>query len=172
MSTRATIRVMTKDWRSNDDVKLVDLYKHHDGYIKRGLGEILIDFFINGYGNVSDEKFVGEFSQWFLRAYNISSELEITDNAEYHSDTEYFYTVYPQQKKVTVKLVSYSNDDVYCCHWSNRANEFVLYDKLEADAGHYRDRTSTSKIVEQVLSLIEEQGIKNPKYNYEGGHVG
>jgi hypothetical protein len=169
MSTRATIRVMDIDFKGNE-VKLVDLYKHHDGYIKRGLGSTLVDFFINV--STSNDLFVCDFITWYSNQYNENARLEITDNAEYHSDTEYFYTVYPQQKKVTVKLVSYSNDDVYCCHWSNRANEFVLYDKLEADAGHYRDRTSTSKIVEQVLSLIEEQGIKNPKYNYEGGHVG
>ena len=153
MSTRATIRVMDVDFKGRE-VKLVDLYRHCDGYLEKGLGTALVDFFINV--NTSNDLFVCDFITWYQLQYNENARLEITDNAEFHSDTEYFYTVFPSQKLVTVNLSSQSMSGVQCCHWSNRSITYTVYDKLDADNFNYKDPTCATSIVKEVLKKIND----------------
>jgi len=167
MSTRATIRVMNIDFKGNE-VKLVDLYRHSDGYIRTGLGTALVDFFINQ--RTSNDMFVCDFITWYNNQYNEHARLEITDNAEYHSDTEYFYTVFPSQRIVTVNLSSQSNASIYCCHWSNRSVSHTLYDQRDADIGNYKDPTCATRIVEEQIKKINEVPLHF--YNSTGGSVG
>ena len=151
MSTRATIRVMDVDFKGHE-VKLVDLYRHSDGYLENGLGTALVDFIINV--RTHNDMFVCDFITWYRDQYNENARLEITDNAEYHSDTEYFYTVFPSKKLVTVNLSSQSMTGVHCCHWSNRSISHTLYDKQDADIGNYKDPTCATRIIKDAIKKI------------------
>lgn len=95
MSTRATITAKMKD-----DV-WVSFYKHHDGYIKGGLGEALMNFVTHSdpkkesFTRSSFIEFVDELGPNFVfDATNVERIVEGNFLGSYklHGDTEFHYT--------------------------------------------------------------------------------
>lgn len=97
MSTRATITAKMKD-----DV-WVSFYKHHDGYIKGGLGEALMNFVTHNdpkkesFTRSSFIEFVDELEPKIIGLYDLDKIERIVEgnflgSYKLHSDTEFHYT--------------------------------------------------------------------------------
>lgn len=86
MSTRANIIV-----KGNEYIPTTHYYKHHDGYIENGLGEMLT-LFVKDTKNIPNEKFMSMFicdsMVKFGQRSNVQ-EISITDSV--HGDVEYVY---------------------------------------------------------------------------------
>lgn len=103
MSTRATINIETSSEGS------VSIYKHHDGYIKGGLGEALMNFMTYATVIFTAKEFIAEFVDFINNDCDLSefnsngyqeNNFDIVESVywageEYksHSDTEYHYTL-------------------------------------------------------------------------------
>lgn len=86
MSTRANIIV-----KGNEYIPTTHYYKHHDGYIENGLGEMLA-LFVKRATNIPNEKFMSKFFYNSIVSFGSSSnvqEISITDSV--HGDVEYVY---------------------------------------------------------------------------------
>lgn len=93
MSTRANIIV-----KGNEYLPTTHYYKHHDGYIQNGLGEMLAEFVENNKTNkafskhLSNDNFMTQFILYSFIKFGTRSnveEIEITDSV--HGDVEYVY---------------------------------------------------------------------------------
>jgi len=86
MSTRANIII-----KGNEYIPTTHYYKHHDGYVTNGLGEMLADF-VQDNKNLANEEFITKFIcnsiVKFGRVSNVE-EIKITDSV--HGDVEYVY---------------------------------------------------------------------------------
>ena len=137
MSTRSTIEVrFTADAKKG--VGLGDsFYKHHDGYIKGGLGELLQHFV--AYADSLDwGKFKSSFSE-FVKENRVNSvadyvdEIEKLDNVESfkdRGDTEYHYTIMPSMNgwKLTVQQRDYDDErqNLEHVHWTDFAERKTI----------------------------------------------
>ena len=86
MSTRANIII-----KGNKYIPTTHYYKHHDGYIENGLGEMLA-LFVKDTKNIPNEEFMSKFIYNSIVAFGSSSnvqEISITDSV--HGDVEYVY---------------------------------------------------------------------------------
>jgi hypothetical protein len=133
MSTRSTIEVRYTAGATKEIGYGDSFYKHHDGYIKGGLGELLIHFIT--YTETLNLDFYGKFRE-FVRNTEINSveveELEKLNNVEsyrQHGDTEYHYTIMPSNKGwlLTVQERDYTDsaqngtDQTKTGHWTDFA---------------------------------------------------
>ena len=86
MSTRANIII-----KGNEYIPTTHYYKHHDGYVTNGLGEMLADF-VQDNKNLANEEFITKFIcnsiVKFGRVSNVE-EIKITDSV--HGVVEYVY---------------------------------------------------------------------------------
>ena len=99
MSTRATINIETSSEGS------VSIYKHHDGYVKGGLGQALMEFVLYARGFNNSKGFLKDFVTFTnadekvfgfeLNAFGkIHSDFWAKgEEFKSHSDTEYHYTL-------------------------------------------------------------------------------
>lgn len=86
MSTRTNIIV-----KGNEYIPTTYYYKHHDGYITNGLGEMLADF-VKDTKDITNEKFMTKFICNSIVKFGQRSnvqEISITDSV--HGDVEYVY---------------------------------------------------------------------------------
>tara|TARA_R100001463_G_scaffold39743_2_gene84873 strand:+ start:8495 stop:8947 length:453 start_codon:yes stop_codon:yes gene_type:complete len=135
MSTRSTIEVRYSATATKDSGFGESFYKHHDGYIKGGLGELLIHFVT--YTNMPKMTFLNRFQE-FAKEHRINAvaddvnRLEKLDNVESyreHGDTEYHYTIMPSNKGwlLTVQERDYTDsaqngtDQTKTGHWTDFA---------------------------------------------------
>jgi hypothetical protein len=133
MSTRSTIEVRYTGGATKEIGYGDSFYKHHDGYIKGGLGELLIHFIT--YTESLNLNFLGKFQE-FVRNIEINfvevEELEKLNNVEsyrQHGDTEYHYTIMPSNKGwlLTVQERDYNDsaqngtDQTKTGHWTDFA---------------------------------------------------
>jgi hypothetical protein len=137
MSTRATVSV---EYKNN----FVDsFYKHHDGYIKGGLGELLMNF-VSVCKTLDAENFLADFKD-FVENTEINSvevtEMEKINASEnsadlhrLHGDTEYHYTICPSKFgwALLVQRRDYDNgfqngtENTKTGHWTDFASNEML----------------------------------------------
>ena len=86
MSTRANIIV-----KGNEYIPTTHYYKHHDGYITNGLGEMLADF-VKDTKDITNEKFMTKFiCHSIVKFGRVSNVEEIGITNSVHGDVEYVY---------------------------------------------------------------------------------
>ena len=86
MSTRANIVV-----EGGEVYPTITYYKHHDGYIEGGLGEMLAEF-VKDNIDIDKAKFMSQFIIYISKKYGDSAnikEIEVTSSV--HGDIEYMY---------------------------------------------------------------------------------
>lgn len=97
MSTRSAVRIMVEPWPGQPAEKLVDLYRHYDGY-PAGSGVTIAETVATIDGKMQ-VRFGDEKPGYKTRADALVGELlktgeyEITPDAENHGDLEWFYVV-------------------------------------------------------------------------------
>jgi hypothetical protein len=132
MSTRATIQLI------DDNGTEVSIYKHHDGYIKGGLGELLMNF-VAYSGDLTAATFVKKFTE-FVNDSKINSVTveemetishlpkEMRDSNGYvlHGDTEFHYTI--KNGLLFVKEKEWDDEDMFSddYHWTEVAKNRPL----------------------------------------------
>jgi len=93
MSTRANIVV-----KGGEFTPTITYYKHCDGYIQGGLGEMLAEFVKDNLdeedfrNKITKSKFMSQYIVWVTKKYGDNSyakDIEITDIV--HGDIEYMY---------------------------------------------------------------------------------
>jgi hypothetical protein len=147
MSTRATIQVKGAE-------ESISIYKHHDGYVKNGLGEYLGIFMShaesskNTFGSIArmqPTSFPSRFSAWGLQTFGSNAylhELQIialetdsnTENNTYmrHGDTEYHYTI--ENGKLFVQVRDWDNKEQNGDkHWTLYAPKVELLNVRKKD---------------------------------------
>ena len=93
MSTRANIIV-----KGNEYIPTTHYYKHHDGYIKNGLGEMLSDFVEDNKTDetfeksLSNDNFMTQFICYSFIKFGLRSNVEeIVITNSVHGDVEFVY---------------------------------------------------------------------------------
>ena len=147
MSTRATIQVKGAE-------ESISIYKHHDGYVKNGLGEYLGIFMShaesskNTFGSIArmqPTSFPSRFSAWGLQQFGSQAylhelqviALETLCNVEQdtymrHGDTEYHYTI--ENGKLFVQVRDWDNmEQNGDKHWTLFAPKVELLNVREKD---------------------------------------
>lgn len=147
MSTRATIQVKGAE-------ESISIYKHHDGYVKNGLGEYLGIFMShaesskNTFGSIArmqPTSFPSRFSAWGLQQFGSQAylhELQVIalethcnveqDTYMRHGDTEYHYTI--ENGKLFVQVRDWDNmEQNGDKHWTLFAPKVELLNVREKD---------------------------------------
>ena len=136
MSTRATIEA-----KMNDGVN-VSFYKHHDGYIRGGLGEALINFVTykdknkESFTRSSFIEFVDELEPKMVGMEKVERIVEGNFLGSYklHGDTEFHYTFDRLHGKtfLFVQIRDYENgaqngtDQTETGHWTDFAEKELI----------------------------------------------
>ena len=137
MSTRSTIEIRYTANADKENGYGDSFYKHHDGYIKGGLGELLQHFV--AYADSHDwGKFKSSFLS-FARENKVNSvadyldEIEKLDNVESfkdRGDTEYHYTIMPSMKGwvLTVQERDFEDErqNLEDVHWTDFAKRKTI----------------------------------------------
>ena len=141
MSTRATITVKMNDGNN------VSFYKHHDGYVKGGLGEALMNFI--SVADLEKEPFTKYNFLNFVNESDVVNptgfeEIEIIKNEYWnngeefksHGDTEYHYTIMRAKENGSIFLFvqkrDYNNgaqngaDKTETGHWTDFAEKGLI----------------------------------------------
>lgn len=137
MSTRSTIEVRYTGNADKENGYGDSFYKHHDGYIKGGLGELL-QHFVAFAGPLDWGKFKSSFSS-FAKENRVNSvadyvdEIEKLDNVESYKDrgdTEYHYTIMPSTTGwiLTVQQRDYEDErqNIEDVHWTEFATRTII----------------------------------------------
>lgn len=137
MSTRATIEVKYTEEFSDS------FYKHHDGYVKGGLGELLMHF-VSVNKSMDVGSFLPKFQEFVANTEINSVEVkeiekintlnEPTADYRLHGDTEYHYTICPSNFgwALMVQRRDYSDgaqngtDQTKTGHWTDFASNEML----------------------------------------------
>jgi hypothetical protein len=131
MATRATYRLINKDFTNNTTEKKIDVYIHWDGYEQGALNYYLKA--IEAYYQTSkkdwrrERKVKGSFIESFIYA-NIS-ECEITQNYQIHGDTEFHYEMSLDQ--VVVYSKNWDDEKFQLKEILTPKNFFLKYAKSE-----------------------------------------
>ena len=140
MSTRSTIEVRYTAGATKEIGYGDSFYKHHDGYIKGGLGELLIHFIT--YTKALNLDFLAKFKE-FAQEHRINAvaddvnrleKLENVESYRQHGDTEYHYTIMPSNKGwlLTVQERDYTDsaqngtDQTKTGHWTDFAPRKII----------------------------------------------
>lgn len=159
MSTRATIEVKGKDGSS------ISIYKHHDGYVKNGLGEQLAVYLMHcestkdNFGSIPrlrPNSFPSRFSAWGIQQFGAMAhlhELEVIDyNDKFglqlytkHGDTEYHYTI--ENGSLFVQVRDYENAEQNGdLHWTYFAEKVELANSDSSPVSIHRTIESITSV--------------------------
>ena len=132
MSTRANIIV-----KGNEYIPTTHYYKHHDGYITNGLGEMLSDFVEDNktdetFGkSLSNDNFMTQFICYSFIKFGLRSNVEeIVITNSVHGDVEFVY--------------EYDN---------NTLGVYIRGENWELDGGQYRQWRYVVLVSENVYNL-------------------
>ena len=142
MSTRATITAKMNDKEDKMNHVWVSFYKHHDGYIKGGLGEALMNFVTyndpkkESFTKSSFLQFIDELEPKMVGMEKVERVMDGQWLGSYklHGDTEYHYTfdklhgktfLFVQERDYTDSAQN-GTDRTETGHWTDFAEKTLI----------------------------------------------